>query len=186
MDNVITRKPLLEYLPPMMRKFKEMQEIMHTEDVELDNTADNVQRVFNNAFIADCDETGIQKYEALLKITPDSQATLQERKDKVLIRWNEFAPFTYRVLVRMLTVLCGANGFTIKCDLERYSLMVRIPVTHKNVKEEICNMLDRIMPLNMMFEVDFLYKTYGEIASNYKTYGRMHQRTHRQLKEGVD
>lgn len=183
MDSIIERKDLLEYLPPMMQKFKEMQEIMRVEDVEFDNTADNVQKVFNNAFIEDCDETGIQKYEALLKITPEPQATLEERKSKVLIRWNEYAPFTYRVLVRMLTVLCGLGVFEVSCDLKRYRVVVKIPVTSEWQKEEIYNLLERIIPMNMQFVVAYRYKTYGKLKR--MTYGEMKQYTHKQLREEV-
>ena len=70
------RKKLIEYLPEFMQTFAEMKEIMRAEDEEITAIDENLQKILDNAFIEDCDEYGIRKYETLLGIMASTEDTL--------------------------------------------------------------------------------------------------------------
>ena len=143
------RKKLLEYLPPFMQSFGELQEIMRVEDKWMDKLLAGIQKIYDNAFIEDCDEYGIRKYESLLGILPEPQDKLEVRKR--------------RVMVRQLNILCGVNNYDIDSDLENYRISFSIYGTEEVSK--IQRALDRILPQNIWYEVRAAESSQGRAAT---------------------
>lgn len=153
MGDKMERKKLLDYLPDFMRQFSEMKEIMETEDTELDDIDISIQKVIDNAFIKDCDEYGIKKYETLLGISPSSQDTLESRRSRVFLRWNDAIPYTYRVLIRKLNALCGVNNYTITGDESAYYLHFESSLGLFGQVKELEQLLEKILPVNIYYEL---------------------------------
>lgn len=153
MDDKMERKKLLDYLPDFMRQFSEMKEITETEDTELDEIDISIQKVIDNAFIEDCDEYGIKKYETLLGISPSSQDTLDSRRSRVFLRWNDDIPYTYRVLIRKLNALCGVNNYTITGDESAYYLHFETSLGLFGQVKELEQLLEKILPVNIYYEL---------------------------------
>ena len=175
------RKKLIDYLPPIMQNFSEIKQIMKVEQKEMDLLVINIQRVLDNAFIQDCDEYGIKKYEAILNILPATDDTLDLRKIRVLMRWNEFVPYTYRVLIRKLNIVCGVNGYDISKDLENYILLIELHLSVVRQREEVERFLERVIPMNINYQVSIKYNTH-KLVSNY-THKYLSQYTHREIRE---
>ena len=57
---------LLEYLPDFMQEYREIRQIMKSEEPEFKTLWDLFKKVFNNQFIQYCDENGISKFEEML------------------------------------------------------------------------------------------------------------------------
>lgn len=106
----------------------------------------------NNAFIEDCDEYGIQKYENLLGITPSTEDTLNSRKLRVLLRWNDYIPYTYRVLVNKLNALCGVNNYTITGDHSEYYLHFETKLELFGQVKELEELFERVLPDNIYYD----------------------------------
>lgn len=152
MDNTMERKRLIDCLPPFPKQFREIREIMRVANDETDNIDKQIQWVLNSAFILDCDEYGIKKYENMLNIKPSSKDTLDSRKKRVLTRWNEFLPYTYRTLLRKLNLLCG-NDFEVFADFETdYRLVIITHLGTYGQVEEVNSLLERILPQNIVIE----------------------------------
>lgn len=149
MADMLERKKLIDYLPPFTQQFDEIKEIMETENKQFDTLNENLQKVLDNAFIADCDEYGIKKYESLLNLVPVPEDTLDSRKSRVLLRWNEYVPYTYRVLIRRLNAYCGVNNYNITEDLKRYYLHIRTNLNLYGQVTEFEKMCERIIPMNI-------------------------------------
>ena len=149
MDDEMKRKPLIEYLPDFMRQFAEIKEIMKASQIEADAADLSMQKILDNSFILDCDEWGIKKYENILGITPSSEDTLDSRKSRVLVRWNDKVPYTYRVLIRKLNELCGVKNYDISGCLKKYELTIAVRFSVNSQIKCLEEMLDRILPMNM-------------------------------------
>lgn len=160
MDDMLIRKKLIEYLPAFTAQFREMQEIMNSEDMEFDLINRKIPEVLNNAFIEDCNEYGIQKYESLLKIIPDEKDSLKTRKTRVLLHWNDCIPYTYKALIMKLNILCGVNNYDIDADLENYHIQFSI-YSKVNITD-VENFLKKILPLNIDYEI---YYAIGDTAT---------------------
>lgn len=152
MADKMERKQLLEYLPPFMQQLLEIKEIMQTEDVEMDGIDTNIQKVLDNAFIKDCDEYGIQKYETLLGIIPSFQDTLESRKSRVFLHWNDDIPYTYRMLVRKLNAFCGVNNYTITGDESAYYLHFETSLGLFGQVKELEEVLEKTLPANIYYK----------------------------------
>lgn len=153
MDEAAERGKLLDYLPEFMQQFLEIREIMQAEDREMDTIDKNVQDIIENAFIETCNEYGIQKYEALLGITADSQDGLEWRRSRVLARWNDFKPFTYASLMEKLDELCGPGNYTVRGVPEDYWLSVGVLQNFTGQINEVQSGLEKMLPQNIGYEV---------------------------------
>lgn len=148
------RKRLIDYLPPFMQDFAEIKAIMRTEQPELDRAWLDIQIPLADAFIMDCDEYGIKKYESFVGVRPDPEDTLDDRKARVLIYWNNFIPYTYRVLVRRLNELCGTGNYEISGSLEDYELFLKTSLMLGGQMQGLEHLLIQMVPMNMNFGAD--------------------------------
>lgn len=145
---MVRQVDLIQYLPLFIAKYKEIQHIMNAENPEFQFTADEGERIKDNQFIVSCDFSGIARFERLLKITPSSEDTLESRISRVLIRWNDVAPYTWKVFLQKMDSLCGTD-FEVYADWGNYLLEV---ITHLDLfgqVNELEHILDFMMPANI-------------------------------------
>lgn len=147
------RKNLVDYLPPFMQSFKEMQQICRVEGKQADQIDFAMGRALDEAFIADCDEYGIQKYEKMIGILPEMTDTLERRKERVLLRWNDCIPYTIRTLIRKLNLYCGVNNYECKGDFENYTLCICTRFSTHAAVLDLEKTLDSMLPENMYFKI---------------------------------
>lgn len=152
MADILERKKYITYLPDFLKQFFEFQEIGKAVDITINLFDKALKEVLDNAFIVTCNEYGIRKYEELLKITPSADDTIESRRSRVLLRWNNHIPYTYRVLVRKLNTLCGVNNYTIDGNQKDYHLVFRTYIELFGQVKELEDMLERILPENMYYE----------------------------------
>lgn len=139
---------LIEYLPPFIADYREMQEIMSAENPEFVLTAKEYDRLLDNQFIISCDEVGISRFEKILGIVPTANDTLQSRISRVLIRWNDTAPYTWKAFLQKLQTLCG-DDFEVIPDWNNYTLKI---ITHLDLYgqvDELENILGYMPPANI-------------------------------------
>ncbi|MEY8428830.1 putative phage tail protein [Lachnospiraceae bacterium 46-15] len=165
MSDAVERGKLIDYLPDFMKQFIEIKEIMQAEDKEMDEIDFNIQRALDNAFIEGCDEYGISKYEALLGITVRQQESLGVRKTRVLSRWNDFQPCTYRRLLKKLDILCGTGNYRVDGSLEDYQLCIGISGKALGVRGELEEMLKKMLPENINYEIFEEHPVTGHICT---------------------
>ena len=98
---------LKELLPLYLQEYKELAEIMDTETPEFRLLESRHNQLVNNRYISTCDENGIARFEEILRITPKSDDTLEDRIFRCLTKWNVCLPYNYAFLVKKLKELCG-------------------------------------------------------------------------------
>lgn len=141
---------LISYLPPIIRDVRELKAITDAENPEFRLVFGTSEQVLKNQFIHDCDIDGISRYESILGIKPTSDDTLESRVFRVLSRWNDVVPYTYKALVQKLVQLCDGLNYTISLENWIYTINLK---THMGVYgglQEIYNLLDEIVPCNMV------------------------------------
>ena len=155
---------LLSYWMPTLRKLREFREIANAEEPEIRLLLDAIERTLNNMFIEKADEYGIKHFEEMMHIYPEEDADLETRRFKVAVKWNDKLPYTESRLNGLLESLCGENGYKVKIDNDAYELIVKLALYNEHNVEEVRDLLDRVVPANMITEVT-LFNTHYILSS---------------------
>ena len=158
------RKKLQDYLPPILLKTYEFPLLCDTEQPEIDRLHDAADAVLDAQFLSTAGEYAIQRYEKIFGITPMDTDTLDERRFKVLTRINTQLPFSVRRLRQQLETLCGADGYKLELDGDRYTLTVKVALTAKRNQQAVEELLADIVPANMVCTTSLLYNQHADLT----------------------
>jgi hypothetical protein len=174
-------RPLINYVPDVLKDVLEYQALMFALQLEISNLFRGIENALDDQFVVSATEYGVKRWEKILKISPKATFTLDERKFTILGRLSEQLPFTYRMLVKMLTQLCGENAF--EALIVGYDLSVKLELKVKNNFEDVEKLLARVVPANMVITVTIRYNQQDVLGQ--KTHRQLHEFTHYQLRNEV-
>ncbi|MCI8331679.1 MAG: DUF2313 domain-containing protein [Clostridiales bacterium] len=160
---MIREVDLVSYLPPFLKEFKENTITLEAENPEFTLMWKVTDWVLYNEFVETADEYGLSRFEKLLGIFPSKEDTMDDRRFRILARYNENVPYTRKSLVSMLELLCGKNGYQLIIDTSNFLVTVKVALTAKNQVESIQKLLERILPCNMKFSIELLYNTWEKM-----------------------
>lgn len=150
-------KNLIDYLPGILREFKEFQVISETENPEVDALWAVIENIMNDQFVDDSTENGVKRWESMLTIVPKGTDTLDVRKFRILTRLNEKLPYTTTKLDQQMRTLCGEGGYSITLQNLSYTLIVKIALIAKGEFDEVGSLLNRTVPANLVVDLTLLY-----------------------------
>lgn len=104
------------YFPDVLAPAKEMKAIAAGEDPEFHLLYEKAWKWFANTFIFHTDLEGVERWESMLSLYPDSDATLDDRRAAIFLAINGTQPYTER-------------SFKLLCDGMYFEDAV-IPVVH--------------------------------------------------------
>ena len=173
---------IIEYLPLYMQEYREIKIIMDAEQSEFELIWPDAEDVLNNQFVSDATVVGVTRWENIFGIAPKETDTLEERKFRVLVKLNEQLPYTMQTLKEQLQRICGENGYRIILNAGRYILNVKLALENASKYQDVCDMLRRMVPANMIINVS-MYNTY-EMLSHY-THKQLAAFTQKKVREDV-
>ena len=177
------RKKLQDYLPPILLKTYEFPLLCETEQPEIDRLHDAADAVLDAQFISTAGDSAIARYEKIFGITPMDTDTLAERRFKVLTRINTQLPFSVRRLRQQLATLCGADGYRMEIDGDRYTLTVKVALTAKRNQQAVEELLADIVSANMVCTTSLLYNQHADLTRF--THAQLALLTHFEIREEV-
>ena len=152
MDN--ETKTLLEYLPPFLREYYEFKQLCKSGDIEVSSIDKAVDWNFDSAFIPDCDETVLSKYERLLGIIPTSSQSIENRRNMVLLQWNTVASMTLSQFISKLQEYCGKDNIYVDTSREQFYQLVLWLNIHKVDVPIIKDFVDTWLPMNVNYTLN--------------------------------
>lgn len=87
-----TRTDLMAYLPEYLKKYCELEAIMQTENMELENIKMQHTQVIDDRFVISCGIYGVLRFEKMLGITPLLDDSLETRKFRILSKQSVSIP----------------------------------------------------------------------------------------------
>jgi hypothetical protein len=174
---------LLEYLPGVLREIKEFKALATAENPETIKLWEELENVLDDQFVNESTLNGVKRWEIILGIKALDTDTLDERRFRILSRLNEQLPYTYRNLEDQLSVLCGKDGYKLIIDPNAYALTVKVALTAKKKFSEVGNLLDRVVPCNIVISLLIMYNQHKTLKQF--TYKQLSKYTHKQLREDV-
>lgn len=176
-------RKLIEYLPLYVRDYKEIQEIMKTDELEISEMWKCLEGLLNDQFVQVSTDKGLSRWETILGIVPKSTDSLEERSFRILVRLNEQLPYTVPTIKEQLSVLCGSDGYQFILDNDNYVVTVKLALSNKNNYQDVADYLRKVVPANMEIVISLLYNTYSTLAQF--THSQLSQYTYAQLREHV-
>lgn len=169
MDNQLN---LMSYFPPYLQEFKSLQEIVTAESVIINDINLEIKKILENQFITTCDEIGIKYFERILNIIPTINDDLQTRILRVLLKWNDFPPYTINYLRTVLNNLFGEKNYELTDDFNNYTFKIEflnnfLPTEMFILKEFIEN----IKPANLVYDILAKSKNYININTGFMMLG---------------
>ena len=151
---MIREVDLVSYLPPFMADFKEVAVTLEAENPEFKIIWDAANQVLYNEFIATADKYGISRFEAILKILPSKEDTLESRRARVQARWFNAIPYTMKALISKLIALYGDNNFTITKQFDFYRLELETHLELYGQVDELEYIINTMLPCNIVVVSD--------------------------------
>ncbi|WP_313132654.1 putative phage tail protein [Anaerocolumna sp.] len=174
---------LIEYLPGVLREVKEFKAFAKAENPEAIKLWEELENVLDDQFVNESTLNGVKRWESILGIKALDTDTLSDRKFRILSRLNEQLPYTYKNLESQLSLLCGENGYKLHLDNSTYELIVKVALTAKKKFAEVGNLLDRVVPCNIVISLILMYNQHSTLSQF--THAHLSQYTHNQLREEV-
>lgn len=174
---------ILEYLPDFLKDVKEIKVHASAEYPELSSLWTAVDNAYNDQFLYTMGENGVSRWEKMLGISPMGTDTLEDRRFRIINRLNAQLPYSYKMLEGHLMQMCGADGYRMSYDKDTFTLTVKIALTSKKQFGEILDLINQMIPLNIVLNYDLLYNTH-EILGRY-THAQLASFTHGALRNEV-
>lgn len=145
---MIREVDLVSYLPPFMAKYREPAAALAAENPEFMLAWSAADEILNNRFISTADESGIARFEKMLKIYPDKEDSLEARRTRVLLRWNNRVPYTLRSLTAKINeILRGEHRFSVR--INDYTLTLTVYGIDDAQDEALNYVLSVMAPANI-------------------------------------
>lgn len=143
------REPnIIEHLPLFMQEYREIKEIMTSENPEFKLVIDESEVIKNNQFVVSCDLNGIKRFEKILGINTTEQESFQSRIARVLMRWNDMVPYTFEAFIKKMKTICGED-YTVTEKFKDYTIEIETQLDQYGGVDELEYLLQYIMPSNI-------------------------------------
>lgn len=169
---------LLGYLPPYLQKYRELIAITNAECLESEAVKASIDLVLSESFVDTLDEYGCERWERMLKIVIKPTDTLELRRFHILSKLLEDLPYTMRRLHEVLTRLCGEKYYNVILKHDEYFIQIWIEIESMEKREIVLETVNRMIPANLILDVQINYRTHGWIKDNKLTHGALQQYTH--------
>ena len=142
---------LKEYWPRCLQELIEFQQIANAEQPEFDKVVSDVKSAADDFFLVSLSEYGCARWETILGLSVDPGDTLQERRDRIMIKYLDQLPYTYRTLLKYLATV--SDDFAVTLDENAYDLFVRIRLEGYAQRDALIATLGQMIPANLVLRM---------------------------------
>lgn len=139
---------LKDYWPRCLQDLVEFQQIANAEQPEFETALDDVRTAADDFFLATLSEYGCQRWEAIMGLHTADGDTLEARRERILIKYLDQLPYTYRTLLKYLKTI--TDDFTVTLDENAYDLFIRIRLEGYSQRDALIATLGQMIPANLV------------------------------------
>lgn len=147
------KNELLKYMPNYYDDVYEMEELLKAQSKGLYQFDGEINRTLSNEFIIQADEKGISVFEDQAGIKPDLGASLETRRNNVLLRLLPPKPLTTRYLNHLLEIMNLKSKARV--DYAKKLAIVEAQSTDITLDKvnSMKHMLNITLPANMIYDI---------------------------------
>ena len=115
-----------DYMPHIYDNNKEMNNIINSEEEELENGLKlGIENSFKDTFAKIATENGLAKFETILGIKVDKETeTIDFRRKRILNRLVSQAPFTETYFINKMNEMLGKGNWDYTLNYNTYTLTI--------------------------------------------------------------
>lgn len=160
-----------DYMPHLYDPNSEMNAILDAETEEFnDNLKVDIAQSFKDTFVLTASIHGIENWEKLLEIIPDTNSNLEFRRKVVLNRLLDHIPFTDEYLKQRLDAILGSGNYEYVPNYDDYELLINMVAPGRTWYNELVLMLDKIVPCNIDWQINIYKATWQQVKDNFTTW----------------
>ena len=168
--------------PKIFSNIPDIAQIYEINDKQSDGLDEAINQLNDDIFLDTMSESKTERWEKMLSITHQDNDTISDRRFRIKAKVLEKLPYSYRVIINKLNTLCP-NGYTFELSEDRIKVSVKLVLDSKKMINDVKDMLERMLPLNMLYSVEILYNTYAVLSG--KTYDYLSSYTYQNLRDEI-
>lgn len=166
--------------PEIIKNIPDIKQIYDINEMQGDTLDQTVEQIDSDMNIDEMDASTMERWETILKIVPARSDTLDVRRFRIKTKITDSMPYTYRALERKLDDMC-AGAYDIVIDRINQSIKVNLGLASQKKINDVMNMLEEMVPLDMIIDTSVLYNAHGYLAQY--PHCILAQFTHKELRE---
>ena len=160
-----------QYLPDTVKELQEFQKLGEIESGILEEEAAARDMLVRNQWILTAERSGLLRLAKMMGFLGAEGMETEALRAEILFRWNSRSPYTYFHLLDWLDGCCGKGTYTSSMEREKYFLQLVLELSVKEKKEFLEKHLRKIIPANLILQVDLNTNTHGKLT--VMTHGQM-------------
>ena len=175
-----------DLLPNLYKNNITILNIINSEEKEFENNLKpNIEQAFLNTFASTSNQIGIEKFEKIFGIKANpSEESLDFRRERILNRLITHGPYTERYLIDKLDSMLGKDNWSYNLDYNNYTLTITSLTPGKAWYYEVLNLLEQIIPCNIVWEVNVYSATWGTVKDSFTNWESIKDKTWQELMDG--
>lgn len=141
---------LWQYLPPFLREFLELGEVVKAEEPEFQHLVGRCDEVMKDYFITTATKRGIARFEQLMHIVPTNVNDLENRRSAVITRWWNMIPYTLRSLRNRIVIVQGNDNVQITFDPDNpHRIIIATRLISMEQRKDLAYIVQTMLPANL-------------------------------------
>lgn len=137
-----------DYWPRYLLDLIEFDQIAKAEQPEFAKVVQDVRDAPDDFFLVSLTDYGCTRWEAILGLSAAPGDTLGERRDRIMIKYLDSLPYTYRSLLKYLATV--SEDFAVRLDNDAYELFIRIVLDGYAQRDALIAVLGQMIPANIV------------------------------------
>ena len=141
-----------QFLPPVSRDSRDMQEIMRVENPEFILLWEIMADLLDNQFIPSMGELGLSHWEWILEVLTQDADTIEDRRNRILRLLAGTRPYTVEKLQEMLDATFGRGAVGVDLNENLYEIWFILSKEMRERSGEVINYAEPIVPKNLLLK----------------------------------
>ena len=163
MPEPVFQRELIKYLPTVLRDVPEFDTLMTAWQPEIAELWERIQETLDEYFLDTATVYGVRRWEKILRITPEAQDTLAERKERIDLIRRIKLPYTIRWLRGWLAANVGAGNFDLNIDRYTIEIWLHYDKISKRIFFDVLDLLGWVRPAEMVIGITGQRESDGKI-----------------------
>ncbi len=180
----MTKADLIKLIPYIFHDIREFNEIFSAVASVASKFEEKVKQQETDFYIysEDISENAVDRLAKSIK-TDVSGLSFEDKVFKIKTVLLDKRPYNIPNVKNMISSLCGEDGYTFDMDNDCFSVSVKLDLGRKNQFAAVFELLDKVIPSNMVLNVELLYNLHSDLSD--KTHGDLSVMTHEQIRSDV-